>query len=99
MIRVAKKVGKTWGSCRFITTLTPDTFLRKIIVVSTTINSDGGETAIGQQSTINHFYVDWLGISWTIVKKHKSPISAAKFHANYCAKLGFTDAEVDKCGR
>ena len=49
-----------WGSVRRVTMLTPNIFLRKIMVISTTFSvyDNRGETAIGQINSLNHLTLD-----------------------------------------
>lgn len=88
---------KEWGSRRRIDFLTPDTFTRKIIVVSTTMNKDGTETARIDISALNYFHaVEKLETSgeWKVLNRSKTVKEGMKFHEDYIAKLSFTDSGV-----
>lgn len=75
------------GSTRFITMLTPDTFLRKIIVISTLTTQDGtGQTAITQ--------TDVLNCKWKILKEHKTIEEAINYHITLINKKNFGDCTM-----
>ena len=99
---MSEKVLGEWGSRRRVDFLTPDTFTRKIIVVSTTMNNNGGETAIMQMYALNYFEFDYKllssGKNWKILKRHKNAKNAIVFHENFVNKLKFSDAEEIKAG-
>ena len=75
-----------FGSSRFIAVLVPDTFCRKIILISTVINhnqgykGEKGETAISQQDALNSLHIDLNKAVWKVLKKHKSIKDALDFH-------------------
>lgn len=90
-----KDILQDWGSRRKIDFLTPDSFEKKIIIVSTTLNRVAGETVIAQVKSMNYFTakIPPEGKAWKQVKIHDSPEEAAKFHEKYVKKLRVKDAE------
>lgn len=85
-----------WGSRRRIDFLTPDTFLRKIIAVSTTASRDGSQTAITHFPGLNYFDLeDFPGQDkkWKTIKKHKTLKQGFAFHEKYVDSLKFKDCE------
>ena len=94
---------KEFSSIRLITALTPNTFLRKIIVISTVIcltEKDGnnlGETAVAQTHAINSLEIDFNKLDLKPVKTHNSVNEALQFHSELINKYRFIDCEnLDK---
>ena len=87
-----------WGSRRRIDFLTPNTFTKKIILVSTVIAENGGQTATTDVEAINYLNITKEisgGKHWKVIKKHKTFIEAMKFHEKYVNKLKLKDSK--KC--
>lgn len=87
-----------WGSRRRIDILAPDTFYRKLILISTTCNHNGGQTARADVEALNYFCAsEYLGVGthWRVLKAHKTFKEAIKFHEDYVKKLKFVDSK--KC--
>ena len=84
-----------FGSVRFITALTPDTYTRKIIIISTTWNTSGntGQTATKQEEGLNYFDIDYNIGRWEILKKHTNFDEAMKFHNETTEKQKFLNCE------
>ena len=85
-----------WGSMRQITILTPDTFTRKMIIVSTTwaFTSESGQTAVAQVNGLNYFDIDISKITkWNIIKKHGTFQDSQKFHNELVLSKKFIDCE------
>ncbi|KKL45344.1 hypothetical protein LCGC14_2356620 [marine sediment metagenome] len=99
---MSKNILKEWGSRRRIDFLTPDTFSKKIIVVSTTTNAGEGETAVTHIESLNYFTakLPGSGSAWKKIQMHNSAKDAFKFHEDYVNKLKFKDAkDIDKRGK
>ena len=92
----AKNITDEFGSCRFIATLTPSTFTRKMIMVSTVWSrtSNSGETAIKQVSALNPVHIKNYDYDFTVLKTHKSLEGAFKYHIETTNSKGFIDCEV-----
>jgi hypothetical protein len=94
-----KHLRAEFGSTRFITVLTPNTFLRKIIIISTVLDlteKDGknlGETAIAQAHALNSLAIDFDEVEFIPLQKHKSVKEALQFHSELINKFGFSDCE------
>jgi hypothetical protein len=60
-------------SIRFMTVLTPDSFLRKIIVISTvySTNSKDGETSMAQVEALNTHNIDYKNLDWKKICGHE----------------------------
>ncbi len=84
---------KEFSSARLITVLTPDTFLRRMIVVSTLMASEKGEgeTAIAYAKALNSTCIDFNTLEYKVLKKHKSVADAQKYHFEVVNKKKFTD--------
>ena len=67
---------------RRITCLTPNTFTRPIVVISTLIQTESGkgQTAICKVETLNSKTIAFNELSWKIVKDHESEAEAFAFH-------------------
>jgi hypothetical protein len=91
-------IEKEFSSIRFITALTPDTFTRKIIIISTVFRSSDktGETAMRQESGLNYFDINYnKGSDWVKMKKHHSLKEAREFHDKLASKQRFVDCELE----
>ncbi len=96
---MSKNILKEWGSRRRVDFLTPDTFSKKIIIVSTTMNAAESETAIVHVGAMNYFTVKLPepGYPWKKIQTHNSAKAALKFHEDYVNKLKFKDVkDIDK---
>lgn len=91
-----EKIQRDFGSIRRITLLTPNTFLRKIIVVSTVVDiiDNEGETAIKQVEALNNLSIGDLNTGFETVKKHKSLEEALEFHDKFVNEQNFGSCEV-----
>jgi hypothetical protein len=85
-----------FSSVRFITTLTPDTFLRKMIIISTLFSKaqNEGETAIKQEGALNSCNCDY-NTGFKKIKTHTDLNEAINFHINLSLKQRFTDCEQE----
>ncbi len=85
---------------RWITVLTPGTFTRKMIVVSTVMGEDEtgkhGETSIGNVGALNSFSIDFDKVKWTKIQAHDNLEKAKKFHDKFSRKQGWADTEKEK---
>lgn len=85
---------------RWITVLTPGTFTRKMIVVSTVMGEDGdgkhGETSIASVGALNSFSIDFDKVKWKKIKAHDNLEKAKKFHDKYSRSRGLADSEKEK---
>lgn len=88
-----KKLKSEFGSTRLVTILVPDTFLRKVLVISTQIafKSNKGDTGIGQIRTLNSLSVDLNTINFKVIKKHTSIKEAINFHIKKVNESKFMD--------
>lgn len=96
-----KHVKDNFGSIRRITILTPDTFTRNLLIVSTVFSNkaNAGETKTKQEAALNSFAIKDLNYGdWKAVKKHRSLKKALEFHDDYVGGLGFCDCDVTKEG-
>ncbi len=98
----SRHINKEFGSVRFVAFLTPDTFTRKIKVVSTTwrtpdyMGKGSGQTAIAQADTFNYFCIDITKLDYEVVKTHRSLKGALDYHLSVVNSSKFTDCEVVK---
>lgn len=92
------KIAEEFSSVRTVTILTPDTFTRKMIIVSTTFRfSDNvGQTAIKQQAGLNYFHVDIGKGDWHVLKEHIDYEQAMRYHNQIVRSKKFTDCELIK---
>ena len=92
-----KHLKDNFGSFRIITTLVPDTFLRKIIVISTLGRTEDGksQTAISQTRSLNAGTVDYSKLEWKILKEHKTITEAIAYHTELVNSKTFSDCEED----
>jgi hypothetical protein len=96
LVGIDEKLENEFSSMRIINTLTPDTFMRKIIVISTMFRSkEGRETAIKQEEALNHTTIDLNSGEWKILKTHTNLQEAIKFHFEVVNSKKFIDCE--KC--
>ena len=93
-----QQIKDNFGSIRLITALTPDTFTRKIIIISTTfsIANNRGETAIKQENALNYFHVNYNEGKWDVLKKHRSLKKAIEYHFSVVNSKTFSDCEKVK---
>ena len=84
-----------FGSMRRIDVLTPGTFLRKMIIVSTLMNKEKGQTAIKQVGSLNSCSIKDFNTGFEVIKEHKTIKEALLFHNEYINKLGFCDCEEE----
>ena len=91
-----KKLKNEWGSFRLINTLTPNTFTKKIIILSTMFQCETGlaETAVSQQRSLNHKTIEYSLLEWKTLKKHQTIEDAIKFHFDTWNNFCLEDAEV-----
>lgn len=89
------KVSKDFSSVRLIATLTPDTFLRKMIVISTLFdrNRNIGQTAIKQVEELNSLHIDYNSEPWVVLKKHTDFDKAVQFHNKTIISKRWNDTE------
>jgi len=94
MIKI-KHLKENFGSIRLIATLTPNTFSRKMIVISTlsSIIDGTGETAISHVNSLNNMTIDYKNLAWKIMKTHNSVKEAIDFHIKTINELGYSDCE------
>lgn len=94
---IKKKQFKEFSSARLITVLTPDTFLRRMIVVSTLMSNKGkGETAIAYARALNSLSIDINNLEFKPLKKHESVIEGQKYHFEVVNSKTFTDCPEEK---
>jgi len=76
--------------------LTPDTFLRKMIVVSTVFNNNNntGQTAIAQVYGLNSFDIDFRQLNYKIIKEHTNFDKSQEYHNSIVLSKKFLDCEV-----
>lgn len=86
-----------FSSIRNITILTPDSYTKKMIVVSTTFNNQGkGETGVLQFAGLNYFDFDegrTQKIPYKTVKHHTSYEEAMNFHNELVKSYKYKDCE------
>lgn len=94
-IKIKNKISKEFGSCRFITCLTPNSFLKKIIVISTTFNFGDaeGETAISNINSLNYMEIDFNKLKWEPLKRHSNFKDALTFHGEVVSSKTFNDCK------
>lgn len=80
-----KKIKDNFGSYRRIDVFTPDTFTRKMVVVSTvfSIVAKAGETAIAQTEALNYNCIKFGELEYESIKKHKTLLESIKFHESF----------------
>ena len=87
-----------FSSIRNITILTPNSYMKKMIVVSTTFNHEGkGETGVLQFAGLNYFDFDQghsQKIPFKTVKHHTNFEEAMKFHDNLVKHYKYKDCET-----
>lgn len=90
-----ENISKEFGSCRFITVLTPNTFMKKMIMISTVFSviEKSGETAIKQVEALSGIHIDDYNTGFTTLKKHTTLEDAMKFHTETVNSKGFIDCE------
>lgn len=91
-----ERLAEEWGSIREITVLTPDTFTRKMIPISTTwrFSDSVGQTAICQQIGLNYFDIDIRKCDWQILKSHTNLDEARKYHKELVESKHFVDCDI-----
>ena len=85
-----------FSSVRFMTVLTPDTFSRSMIVVSTTFRQQDkmhGQTATGHAHTLNSMSIDFEHIKWKVIKNHTNIDDARKFHDKIAESMKWSDTQ------
>ena len=92
-----KNIKEEFSGIRLIAVLTPDTYLRKLIVVSTIMNNtfNSGETAISQVDSLNSLTIDFKKVDgWKVLKKHKSLSEAIDYHNETISSKKFIDCKM-----
>ena len=82
-----------FSSRRRIDFLTPGSFLKKIIVISTVMQPISGETAKAHIEALNYFHAceKLKYAEWEVIKKHKNYKEANKFHDEYVNSQTWND--------
>lgn len=91
-----EKLLDSFAGIRQITVLTPGTYSRKIIVISTTWSRDGnqGQTAIKQVAALNQMSIKDYNYGFTTIKIHTSIDEAKKYHEEVVNSKSFVDCEI-----
>ena len=89
---------KEFSGFREITVLTLDTYLRKMLVVSTVFSMDAkaGETAVAQASELNSMSIDFKKLDFKTIEHHNNLQGARDYHNNYVETRKFTDCEQEE---
>lgn len=91
-------IDKEFTGFRRMTVLTPDSYMKKMIVVSTawSFSEKEGQTAIAQASALNSFDIDFKTLRWEKLQKHTDFEDAIKFHESIVKEKSFCDCEEDR---
>lgn len=83
---------------REITVLTPPTYSKKMLVISTTfsIENSQGESAIAQVEALNSLHIDFKKLEFKKIKSFKNLEQARKFHKEYVDSRNYENCEESK---
>ena len=86
---------RQFSSIRLLAILSPNSYLRKMIIVSTLINTDKrvGQTAIKQVDAFNNLHIKDFNYGFKIIKQHTSIKDAINYHTEIINTKRFTDCE------
>lgn len=99
-MEINPELSKEFSSVRFVTILTPGSFCRDMIVISTLYNSEkrGGETAEAKSNGLNSLSIDFGILSYKPIVEYKDKDLSFVFnsHLEIVNKKKRADTEVKK---